>query len=38
MKNPVAKYSSKFNRAVIIPDKKRDYTRKKKHKKDPTDV
>lgn len=36
MKNPVAKFN--FNRSVVFRDKKKDYNRKVKHKKDPTDV
>ncbi len=32
MKNLVAKNAYKYNRSVIEPDKKKDYTRKLKHK------
>lgn len=31
-KNPVAKFCKLFNRAKVIPDKKKDYCRKLKHK------
>lgn len=33
MRNLVAKHAKTYNRSVVIPDKKRDYNRKLKHKK-----
>ena len=32
MKNPVAKFARMYNRSSVQPDKKKDYTRKAKHK------
>ena len=32
MKNPVAKFARMYNKSSIQPDKKKDYSRKAKHK------
>lgn len=37
MKNPVKKYSDKFNKPKVEPDKKKRYKRKSKHKEKPNE-